>query len=62
MQVYLSQEAADAIEVITSKSSSMSVTVPVGEGQGEPVEHPVPEQFMSKIVDGKLVTMPVTHL
>ena len=40
----------------------MSVTVPVGEGQGEPVEHPVPEQFMSKIVDGKLVTMPVTHL
>eukprot|EP00892_Ulva_mutabilis_P003801 jgi/Ulvmu1/1793/UM119_0011.1 len=62
VQVYLSQEAAAATEVVTSKSASMSVTVLAAGADAEPAEHPVPEQFMSKVVDGKLVTVPVSHL
>lgn len=62
VQVYLSEEAAAATEVVTSKSSSMSVTVLSAAADAEPAEHPVPEQYMSKVVEGKLVTVPVSHM
>lgn len=62
VQVYLSAEAAAATEVVSSKSSSMSVTVLPEDAEAEPAEHPVPEQFMSKVVDGKLVTVPISHV
>lgn len=62
LQVFLSEEAAIATEVVTSKCSALTVTVLPKEAEKDPVEHPVPEQFVSKIVDGKLITTPVSHM
>jgi len=59
-QVYLSQACMDAVEIITSKTSSINISVPAGE-QGDFEERPVPEQMKSRIVGGKLVTEIVEH-
>lgn len=59
-QVYLSKECMEVVEIITSKTSSINISVPTGEG-GDFEERPVPEQMKSKIVKGKLVTEIVEH-
>lgn len=59
-QVYLSQACMDAVEIITSKTSSINISVPTADG-GDYEERPVPEQMKSKIVNGKLVTEIVEH-
>lgn len=59
-QVYLSKDCMEVIEIITSKSSSINISVPTGE-DGDFVERPVPEQMKSRVVDGKLVTEIVEH-
>lgn len=61
MQVFLSEQAAESTEVVTSKCSALTVNVLPSDPQDDPIEHPVPEQFVSKVVDGKLVTTPVVH-
>ncbi|CAB3400904.1 unnamed protein product [Caenorhabditis bovis] len=53
-QVYLSKVAQGA-EIITSKSSEMNILVQTTE-DGDYVEFPVPEQFKTTFVNGKLVT------
>ncbi|WVQ93921.1 hypothetical protein IAU59_000999 [Kwoniella sp. CBS 9459] len=58
--VYLSKECMDVVEIITSKTSSINISVPTGEG-GDFEERPVPEQMKSKVVNGKLVTEIVEH-
>ena len=58
LQVYLSEASKDA-EIMTAKSSEMNIML-LG-GEGEPTEHPVPEQFLSRLQGGKLVTTPVSH-
>ncbi|XAO27871.1 hypothetical protein I312_106735 [Cryptococcus bacillisporus CA1280] len=59
-QVYLSKECMQVIEIITSKCSSINISVPTAE-TGDFVERPVPEQMKSRVVDGKLVTEIVEH-
>lgn len=59
-QVYLSKECMEVVEIITSKTSSINISVPTGEG-GDFEERPVPEQMKSTIVKGKLVTEIVEH-
>ena len=59
-QVYLSKECMDMVEIITSKTSSINISVPTGEG-GDFEERPVSEQMRSRIVKGKLVTEIVEH-
>lgn len=59
-QVYLSQECMDRVEIITSKTSALNISVPTGEG-GDYEERPVPEQMKSVIRNGKLVTEIVEH-
>ena len=50
----------DTVEIITSKTSSINISVPAGEGR-DFEERPVPEQMKSKVVKGKLVTEVVEH-
>ena len=57
--VYLSKDCLD-VEVLTSKCSAVNILTPDGE-EGDFSEKPVPEQFLSKIVDGKIVTTAVEH-
>ncbi|KAI1315201.1 hypothetical protein EDD11_001139 [Mortierella claussenii] len=61
--VYLSKECMD-IEILTSKCSAINILTPdsTEEGaEGDFVERPVPEQFLTKIVDGKAITTAVEH-
>lgn len=59
MQLYLS-EGSLGVAITTAKSSAINVVVP-GSGESDPLELPVPEQFVSTFRDGKLVTEAVTH-
>lgn len=62
VQIFLPHATAQATEITTAKASAVNVTVLPAEGdEADPVEHPVPEQFVSKFVEGKLVTGPVAH-
>jgi adenylyl cyclase-associated protein len=54
-QVYLSEKCMEVVEIITSKTSSINISVPTGDG-GDFEERPVPEQMKSRVVKGKLVT------
>jgi adenylyl cyclase-associated protein len=54
--IYLSPTSLDT-EIITSKSSEMSLNVPYGDGEYK--EYPIAEQFKTHFQDGKhLVTVP----
>ncbi|DBA84277.1 TPA: hypothetical protein ACH3X2_006334 [Trebouxia sp. C0005] len=57
--LYLS-EASLGVAITTAKSSAINVVVP-GNGESDPLELPVPEQFVSTFRDGKLLTEAVTH-
>jgi adenylyl cyclase-associated protein len=50
----------EVVEIITSKTSSINISVPTGDG-GDFEERPVPEQMKSRVVKGKLVTEIVEH-
>ncbi|CAL2048943.1 unnamed protein product [Caenorhabditis brenneri] len=54
-QVYLSK-VAQGCEIVTSKSSEMNISVQTTD-DGEYSEFPVPEQFKTTFVNGKLVTV-----
>lgn len=58
--IFLSQECMDTVEVVTSKTSALNISIPTGE-DGDFVERPVPEQMRSRVVDGKLITEIVEH-
>lgn len=61
VQIYLSKDSLD-VEIVTSKSDSMNVLIPDPAGSPDPVELPVPEQFLTSVVDGKLKTGPIVHV
>jgi len=60
--VYLSKECLD-VEVLTSKCSAVNILTPEAteDGDADFVERAVPEQFLTKIVNGKVVTTAVEH-
>ncbi|KAK3836036.1 MAG: adenylate cyclase associated N terminal-domain-containing protein [Linnemannia elongata] len=60
--VYLSKECLD-VEILTSKCSAVNILTPetTEDGNDDFVERPVPEQFLTKIVDGKVITTAVEH-
>jgi adenylyl cyclase-associated protein len=59
-QVYLSADASVNTSVLTAKSSEVNLVLVPGEGSDdEPVETPVPEQFITaRRPDGKWTTVP----
>eukprot|EP00891_Asterochloris_glomerata_P007916 jgi/Astpho2/7916/Aster-06394 len=59
IQLYLSEQSLD-VAITTAKSSEINLVLP-GKGDADPVELPVPEQFVSTIQNGRLVTEPVSH-
>lgn len=58
--VYLSSESIASAHVITSKSAAINLIVPVDDGN-DIKETPIPEQFLTKYVDGAWVTEAVSH-
>jgi len=59
-QVYLSKECMDIVEIITSKTSSINISVPTGD-EGDFKENALPEQIKSTFKDGKVVSEIVEH-
>ena len=59
VQLYLS-EASLGVAITTAKSSAINVVVPSSDNS-DPVELPVPEQFVSTIQNGRLLTEAVSH-
>lgn len=59
LQVYVSRESL-AMELFTAKSTAINLLLPMVE-EGDYTEHAIPEQFVSRIVNGKVVTEVVEH-
>lgn len=60
-EIYLSKECL-GVEILSAKSSSLNVLVPETDAEDSDFkEVPVPEQFKTTIVDGKLTTVTVEH-
>lgn len=59
-QIYLSKQCLDTVEVITSKTSALNISIP-GEEEGHFTERPIPEQMKTVIKEGKLLTTIVEH-
>jgi hypothetical protein len=63
--LYASKAAeAQGMAVIQSMSTEINLTIlpPDEDEEAEPVELPLPSQFVTKFVDGKWVTEPNEHL
>jgi len=58
VQIFLSKTSLNA-EIISSKSSEMNLVIP--SSGDDIVELPVPEQYVTRVVEGKLVTELVSH-
>ena len=50
----------EIVEIITSKTSSINISVPTGE-EGDFKENPLPEQIKSVFKGGKVVSEIVEH-
>ena len=60
-EIYLSKECL-GVEILSAKSTSLNVLVPETDAEDSDFkEVPVPEQFKTTIVDGKLTTVTVEH-
>lgn len=57
--IFIPSSIVSETQVVTAKSSSVNVTVTNDEE--DPVEFPLPEQFINKYVDGRWITEPVRH-
>lgn len=57
--VFLSKDSLQT-EIVSSKSSEMNVSIPSGPN-GDYEEIPLPEQYISKVVNGKIHTAPTSH-
>ena len=61
VMVFLSKEAMETTSITTCASTGVNVTMPPKAEGEDPVEGALPEQYITKIVGGKLVTVPTEH-
>lgn len=64
MQLYLSPACLLATDVLTAKASAVNIVAVGGdqtEAEGDPQEWALPEQFISRYLEGRIVTQPVEH-
>jgi len=60
--VWLQTPAAQSAVIATSLTSEVNVVTPGKTENDDSIEHAIPEQFLSKFVNGKLVTGPAEHV
>lgn len=60
--VYLQSPAGLSASIATSLTSEVNIVTPGKTENDDSVEHAIPEQFVSKFVNGKLVTGPSEHV
>ncbi len=52
----------DNVSIVSSKCSELNVVIPGKKEDDDPVEIPIPEQYETRVVNGQLVTTPVSHV
>ena len=62
VQVFLTDACAKDVQLYTSKTSSICVSVPGATPEDDPIEFPIPEQFISSFKDKKLSTVEASHV
>jgi adenylyl cyclase-associated protein len=60
--VFLQTPAGQSALIATSLTSEINIVTPGKTEDDDAIEHAVPEQFISKFVNGKLVTGPSEHV
>eukprot|EP01124_Arcella_intermedia_P032356 TRINITY_DN752_c0_g1_i1.p2 TRINITY_DN752_c0_g1~~TRINITY_DN752_c0_g1_i1.p2 ORF type:complete len:157 (-),score=40.31 TRINITY_DN752_c0_g1_i1:33-503(-) len=60
--VFLQTAEGQKASILTSLSSEVNIILPGKTDNDDSVEFPVPSQFVSKIVGGKVVTTPSEHV
>jgi len=60
-QIFLSKDSLDC-DIVTSKSSEMNVMIPGKTESDDMVELSIPEQYISKVKNGKLITETTSHI
>uniref|UniRef100_A0A061RIX5 Adenylyl cyclase-associated protein n=1 Tax=Tetraselmis sp. GSL018 TaxID=582737 RepID=A0A061RIX5_9CHLO len=60
LRLFLSRESTGA-DIVTAKSSEVIIVAPGATDEDDMVEQPVPEQFVSRLEGGRLVTAPASH-
>jgi Adenylate cyclase associated (CAP) C terminal len=61
LQIFLTQATAEVVEITTAKISAINITVLPDDKDNDPMDHPVPEQFVTTLAGGVLVIKPVSH-
>lgn len=61
LNLYLSKESLET-QLISSTSDQINISIPVESEDQDMVELPVPEQYVTKVVNGKLVTTISSHV
>jgi hypothetical protein len=62
IDIYIQSEIGKETEIVSSISDSINVNYPGLTPDDDPIEFPIPSQFTSTIVSGKLKTIPVEHV
>jgi len=62
IDIFMQSPAGKSVEIVTSLSEGVNVTFPGETAESDPVEHPIPMQFMSNLKEGKLITVPSSHV
>lgn len=60
-QLYLTKESLELTDITTAKASAVNLIIPGATEEDDPVECAIPEQFVTKYVNGKFVTEAVSH-
>jgi len=62
IDIFVQSAAGKSLEIVTSLTEGVNVTFPADNAEADPVEFPIPMQFMSHLKDGKLITAPSSHV
>jgi len=62
VDVFVQSAAGKSIEIVTALCEGVNVTFPGENAEADPVEYPIPMQFISNLKGGKLVTAPSSHV
>jgi len=62
VDIFVQSAAGKTLEVVTALCEGVNVTFPGETAESDPVEYPIPMQFISNLKDGKLHTGPSSHV
>jgi len=62
VDIFIQSNVGKEVEIVSSLCDSLNVNYPGAMPEDDPIEFPIPSQFTSNILNGKLNTHPVEHV